>query len=181
MFNKEAFVADFATRIESLRGAERIVKAELLVLSRSVLEALHVTQDIVYVNDLIKALTPVNRKVAILYFQEFSGFQFSQEKQEFTKKDKKIYDEAVAKSNNFLDDPLNNIWSWAARNVEIEAKEFTLERMKKQFESTLKKAKDNQFTELQVIETFMEAGLKMDTLIALMDKIAGKEEQPVKE
>lgn len=178
MFNKEAFVADFATRIESLRGAERIVKAELLVLSRSVLEALHVTQDIVYVNDLIKALTPVNRKVAILYFQEFSGFQFSQEKQEFTKKDKKIYDEAVAKSNDFLDDPLNNIWSWAARNVEIEAKEFTLERMKKQFESTLKKAKDNQFTELQVVETFLEAGLSFDTLIALMAKVAG---EPVKE
>lgn len=172
-FDKAQYDVEFKGEVSKLAEAEKITKAVLLTLSRSALVAHHNTQDVHYVNSIIKVLTPVNRKVAILYFQEFTGFQWSDEKGEFTKKDKKAYDEVFVKAMEFLDDPLNNIWSWAARNVEVEAKEFTIERMKKQFESTLKKAKDNQITELMVIETMMEAGLSMDTLIALMDKIAG--------
>ena len=173
MFDKAQYDPAFKKQVNELSKAEKITKAILLDLSRSVLEAHHATQDVHYVNSVVHVLTPVNKKVAILFFKEFTGFSYSEEEGKFTRKDKKAYDDAQAKAMEFLDDPLNNIWSWAGRNIEIEAKEFTLERMKKQFESTLKKAKDNQFTELQVIETFMEAGLSMDTLIALMDKITG--------
>lgn len=172
-FEKAAYDTGFKASIKELAKAEKITKAVLLDISRSVLEAFHATQDVYYLNEIVKVLTPVNRKVAILYFKEFSGFMFNEEEQIFTKKNKKDYDAVQVKAMEFLDDPLNNIWSWAQRNVEIEAKEFTLERMKKQFESTLKKAADNQYTQLQVIETMMEAGLQMDTLIALMAKIAG--------
>jgi hypothetical protein len=175
MFDKTAFNKAFEAAIIQLTGAEKITKAVLLDMSRSVLVALHATEDIGYVNKLVAALTPVNRKVAILYFQEFSGFKLGKDGL-FSSKDKKKYEECVAKAALFLEDPMNNIWSWAAREIEIEAKEFDLARLKKQLESTLKKATDNQISQLQVVETLMEAGLKLDTLLALMDKIAGKEQ-----
>jgi hypothetical protein len=173
-FNKEEFNASFDVSLTQLHKAEKVTKAILMDLSRSVLVAHHETEDIQYINRVIRVLTPVNRKVAIEYFKVFSGFTFNGEEQIFTKKDKKIYEEAVKKSNDFLDDPLNNIWSWAERNIEIAPKEFTLEAMKKQFAGVLDKATKNNFTQLQVIETFMEAGLSMDTLLALMAKIAGE-------
>lgn len=179
-FDKAQYAPVFKKSVAKLASAEKVVKAELLTLSRSVLEALHATEDIGYVNTLIKALTPVNKRVAVLYFKVFTGFSYSEEEQAFTRKDKKAYDAALAKANEFLEDPLNNIWVWAERNVEVEAKPFDINAMKKQFESILKKAKDNQISELTAIETFMEAGLSMDTLIALMGKIAG-EPAPVKE
>lgn len=174
MFNKQAFEQAFAASIILLQDSEKVTKAQLLTLSRSVLEAHHATEDIGYTNRLINVLTPVNKKVSILYFQAFSGFLFSNEKQEFTKKNKKAYEACKADSDKFLEDPLNNIWSWAAREVDIEPKEFTIERLKKNLEATLKKATDNQFTQMDVLRTFMEAGLKMDTLLQLMGEIEGK-------
>lgn len=175
MFNKEEFQASFEVSLTRLHNAEKITKAVLLDLSRSVLVAHHETEDIQYINRVIRVLTPVNRKVAIEYFKAFSGFTFNNEESIFTKKDKKIYEEAKAKATDFIEDPLNNIWTWADRNIEIAPKEFTLEAMKKQFASVLDKAGKNNFSQLQVIETFMEAGLSLDTLLALMSKIEGKE------
>jgi hypothetical protein len=173
-FNKDVFVKAFDAAIIELAGAEKITKAVLLTLSRTVLEAHHVTQDIGYINRLVAVLTPVNRKVAILFFTEFSGFKLGKDGL-FSGKDKKNYEAAAERTAVFLEDVNNNIWSWAAREVEIEAKEFDLARLKKNLESTLKKSADNGISQLQVIETLMEAGLKLDTLIALMDKVAGKE------
>lgn len=174
-FNKETFAKAFDLSLAKLAESEKVTKAELLSLSRTVLEAMHITQDIGYVNRLIAVLTPVNRKVAIMYFQEFTGFKWNPDNQQFTTKDKKNYEERHAKALAFLEDPLNNIWSWAAREVEVEKKEFDLDRLKKQLEGTMKKANDAGFNQLQVLETMMEAGLKLDTLLALMDKVAGKE------
>lgn len=173
-FDKAVFIKAFDAAIIALAGAEKITKAVLLDLSRSVLEAHHVTEDVGYINRLIAVLTPVNKKVAVLYFQAFSGFKYSAEAQQFTNKNKKDYDACHKAALEFLEDPLNNIWTWAAREVEIEAKEFDLARLKKNLEATLKKSKDNGISQLQVIETMMEAGLELDTLIALMGKIEGK-------
>lgn len=175
-FNKAKFIKAFDASLAKLADSEKVTKAELMSLSRSVLEAHHVTQDVGFINRLIGVLTPVNRKVAILYFQEFSGFKWNADSQAFTGKDKKKYDEQHKKALDFLADPLNNIWSWAAREVEVEKKDFDLDRLKKQLESTLKKAADAQFSQLQVLETMMEAGLKLDTVLALMDKVQGKAE-----
>lgn len=176
-FNKAKFVKEFDVAIGKLADSEKITKAVLLDLSRSVLMAHHETQDVGYVNRLVAVLTPVNRKVAILYFKEYSGFKWNDDNQQFSVKDKKNYDERLAAALAFLEDPLNNIWSWAAREIEIEPKAFDLARLKKQLESTLKKSHDNGISQLQVIETMMEAGLTLDTLLGLMAKIKG-EPQP---
>lgn len=176
MFDKTVFEKAFDTLLASLAGAEKITKQALLDLSRSTLEAVHATGDIGYANRIIAVLTPVNKKVAILFFDAFSGFVFSKEKQEFTKKDKKGYDAKQAEAMKFLDDPLNNIWSWAAREVDIEAKEFDEERMKKALENVLKKADKAGFNQEQVVRGFLAAGLKLDTLLAIVDEMAAPQQ-----
>lgn len=169
-FDKQAFNTLFDRAIESLQGAEKITKAVLLDLSRSVLEALHVTEDIGYVNRVVAVLTPVNRKVAILYFQEMSGFKGGKDGV-FTTKDKKNYEEVKAKAELFLEDPLNNIWTWAAREIEIEKKEFDLERMKKQAAALVKKVNDNQLSQVDLLKAMLDNGLTVDSLVALMDAV----------
>lgn len=172
-FNKETFVKAFDAAIIELAGAERVTKAVLLTLSRTVLEAHHATEDVGYINRLITVLTPVNKKVAILFFQAFSGFKFSSEKQEFTSKDKKGYDEAHKAALVFLEDVNNNIWSWAAREVDIEPKEFDIERMKKQVTSLLKKVNDNGLSQVDMLKAMLENGLSLDSVLALMKEVEG--------
>lgn len=174
MFNKEAFAKLFEAAIIAIAGAEKVTKATLQTLSRDILTAHHETQDVGFINRLIGVLSPVNRKVAVLYFETFSGFKYNAEKKEFTSKNKKTYDDALKASLAFLEDPLNNIWSWADREVAVEAKEFDLARLKKSCESLVKKVKDNQLPEMAILENLLEAGLSMDTLIGLMAKIEGK-------
>ncbi len=170
--DKATFGVAFDKAIAELAGAEKITKAVLLDLSRSVLEAHHVTQDIGYINRLVAVLTPVNRKVAILYFQEFSGFKGGADGV-FTTKNKKDYDAVLAKAEVFLEDPLNNIWSWAAREVEIEKKDFDEARMKKQVAALLKKVNDNKLSQTVMLKAMLENGLEVATLVALMAEVEG--------
>ena len=170
MFDSKAYQAQFDAAIEKLTGAEKITKAILLDLSRSVLVALHVTEDIGNVNRLVAALTPVNRKVAILYFQEFTGFKGGKDGL-FTSKDKKNYEEVKAKAVAFLEDPLNNIWSWADRAVEIEKKDFDIERMKKQAAALVKKVNDNHLSQVDLLKAMLDNGLTVEALLSLMDVV----------
>lgn len=174
MFVKETFNAYFDNQLSALDGAEKITKAVLLDLSRQILTAHHETQDIGYINRLLAVLTPVNRKVANLYFSEFSGFNFNAKAGEFGKKDKKNYEEAKQRAITFLDDPMNNIWSWAGRNVEVEAKEFDEARLKKAMEATLKKADKAGMSQKQVLKALLEGGLTIDTLMEVMDDITAQ-------
>ena len=86
------------------------------------------------------------------------------------KKDKKNYEEVKEKAVAFLEDPLNNLWTWAARNIVMEAKEFDEARMRKAFENTIKKADKEGFTQVQMLKSFISAGLKIDTLMLLIDE-----------
>lgn len=172
-FDKATFAVAFDAAIILLAGAEKITKETLKDLSRTVLVAHHATEDVGYINRLVDVLTPVNKKVAILFFQAFSGFKFSAEKQLFVSKDKKGYDDAHKSAIAFLEDPLNNIWTWAAREVEIEAKEFDEARMKKQVASLLKKVNDNGLSQVHMLQAMLENGLTLDSVIALMKEVEG--------
>lgn len=174
-FNKQEFEGRFDQSINSLQKAEKTTRTELLSLSRSVLEATHATGDIGYVNRILAVLTPVNRKVAIEYFKAFTGFRFDAEAKQFTKKNKKQYEEAQQACADFLEDPLNNIWSWAERNIEIESKEFDQERLNKTVESLLKKADKNGFKPADVLKAMMQHGVTVDTLVDFMGTIEGIE------
>lgn len=177
MFDKATFEAGLTKAIKALKASEKVTKENLQVLSRSVLEALHhpLGGDIGYVNRLLEVLTPMNKKVAILYFKEFTGFNFDSEKGTFTTKNKKAYAEVQAKVVTFLEDPMNNLWSWAGREVDIEKKEFDLERLQKMTESIVKKADKAGITQLEILRAVMAAGVKVDTILELMQEMDGIE------
>jgi hypothetical protein len=172
MFDKTVFDALFNKAINALLKAEKITKATLQELSRSVLEAHHATQDIGYVNRLVGVLSPMNKKIAVLYFKEFSGFNYDVDELTFTKKNKKNYDEAQEKAIAFLEDPLNNIWTWAERNVDVEKKPITVDVMEAKFKGLLKQAEEANIEQAAVVRAFIKAGLKVETLVAMMDELA---------
>ena len=186
MFDIKKLQASFDASIKKLEGAEAIVRETLRELSRDVLHAWHEHENIVYFNKLVQAkMTPVNRKAMLLFLQEFTGFQYSAEKKEFTKKDKALFEEKKAKAIEFLEDPLNNFWTWAEREIDIEVKDWTPEKVTKMIQSSLKKAVKNGFTQADVIKAVLAGGLD---IAALADILQGMEipkheeqEEPAKE
>src|SRR5690606_25693637 len=154
-FNVIAFNERFAADIEAVKGAERITKEKLKDMSRYVLEQLHTCEDIRNVNALLRVLTPVNRKVAILYFKHFGGFKWSDDHNEFTVKAKNRYDKVRALAQEFLEDPLNNIWTWAERNIEVEAKPLDLKDVTKAVERYLKKADKDGIPQVDVFKAII--------------------------
>lgn len=170
-FNKAKFEAAFALSVIALATSERVTKAELQVQSRAVLEAVHITGDIGYANRLIEVLTPVNKKTAVVYFKHFAGFSFDDNLGIFTKKSKKRYDAAHKESLTFLEDPLNNIWTWAARNLVVEHKPFSLDSVTSNVKLYLQKAKDNGLTDKDVMRAIIKGGISADCIIAIMDEL----------
>ena len=175
-FNREAFVEAFAAAIDALLQSEQITKRELRTLSRTVLEATHETGDIAFVNRLVGVLTPVNRKVCIVYFKHFTGFSFDDRLSLFTKKSKKRYAKAFAEYVQFIAEPGSNVWTWAERNIEIEAKPFSVEKFGTYIKGALQKAHDDGFTNADVMRAIIKAGMDADSIIACMDSLASKEE-----
>lgn len=170
-----AFMARFNVALNDLTKAEKVTRSTLMELSRSVLPIVHETGDIGYVNRILVVLSPMNKRMAIEFFREFSGFRFDDKKGEFVSKDKKRFDECVAAFVKFLEDPLNNIWSWAEKNLEVEKKEFDFGQLKKQTDSLLKKADKNGFKKADVLRAMMESGITADELIEFMQTLPGVE------
>jgi len=174
MFDRNAFTSSFEATLATLAGAEKITKETLRDLSRNLLHITQESQDIGYINRTLEVLTPMNRKTAVLFFTEFSGFLYGEENNRFFKKDKKRYDDIVAKAQEFLADPHNNIWTWAERNVELQSKPWDLGKVTKFAEQALKKAEKEGMTQVQVLEAFFAGGVTMDAVMALMDKLSSQ-------
>ena len=170
-FDKKAFEKVFSQALRKLAGAEKITKDVLRDMSRSVLEAHHATEDVAYINQIIPVLTPINRKVAILFFKEFSGFQWDDETKRFTKKSKKHYDAKHQLSMDFLADPHQNIWTWAERNVEVEKKPAPslLDKVEIFIHDVLPKAEKAGITQAEIITAIFKAGVKPEAVIAAFD------------
>ena len=172
-FNKQAFEAKLASNIDELTKAEKITKAIVRELSREILEAFHITEDVAYINAIIGALTPVNKRVAILFFTEFSGFRV--DGGVFTKKDKSKYQKAKDAALAALEDPNFNLWSWAEKEVDIEPKAFDINMVTKQVERMTKKATDAGLTQADVLRAVFKAGFDMEALLTVMNEVAGVE------
>lgn len=171
MFNREAFLVQFAVSIEALCISETTTKRELRSLSRSVLEYSIETGDVAIVNRLLQVLTPVNRKVAVKYFETFSGFVIDDATKLFKGKSKKRWDESVKAAKEFLSDPHNNIWTWAEINIEIEKKQFDLSQVTDAFKAFVKKAQKENLTQKDVLGAIFKAGVELDTVLALMGEM----------
>lgn len=189
-FDKKVFDKEFNTRLGKLGKAESSVRAELNVLSRGVLEAVHATEQIGYVNQLMAVLTPVNRKAATVFFKHFTGFHYDEATRMFTKKSKKRYDQAHKDAMAFLQDPNNNMFSWAERHIEVEQKPFDqasfLKAQHKAFVRAVQQAKDNGIDQKELFSAMFKPeegkpGLDVDALVAVleaMDVVEVKVEEP---
>lgn len=174
-FDRAGFEKVFNGQVLRLKRSEMITRQVLMVLSRTVLEAHHATEDVGYINRLLEVLTPVNRKVAVVYFTHFSGFHYDDTLARFTKKSGKRYDECDKLSTIFLEDPLNNIWSWAGRNVEIQKKDFELAQVTAYMGNVLKKAAKAGVSQADLLRAVLKAGIEADAIIAMLDDLGSPE------
>lgn len=187
MFDRKVFEKDYNARIGRLGKAEKSVREELNVLSRSVLEAVHATENIGYVNKLLGCLTPVNRKAAVVFFKHFTGFHYDEAVRSFTKKSKKRYDDAHKASLEFLQDPHNNMFSWAERHIEVEQKPFEalafLKKQQKAFATALQTARDHGISQKELFSMLFksEEGKPGIDAAALVEVLAAMGEVEVKE
>lgn len=173
MFDRTAFYASFDARIDVLKQAEKITKDTLRDLSRDLLSITHETEDIGFVNRTLNVLTPMNRKTAILFFKEFSGFKWSEEEISFVAKDKKRWDDIVARGVREMEDPHFNLWTWAEKNVTIEAKPFDLAKVTVFAKQAIKKAQENGIKQSDLLKAFFDGGFDPESLLVFMDAMAG--------
>lgn len=181
--SKIAFVAAFTQSFDALRQSEDITKRELKALSRSLLSALHglddamLTGDIQYVNQVLPVLSPVNKRVAVLYFKEFSGFHYDEKLAVFTKKSQKDYMRACDASIALIADVNQNIFTWAERHVEMEVKPFDEKKVTQFITNQIKKADKDGKGQLEVMRAVLAAGITPQVLLLLMDEMT---KEPVK-
>lgn len=177
-FDKKVFDKEFNRRIGQLGKAEASVRSELNVLSRGVLEAVHATEQIGYVNQLLAVLTPVNRKAAVVFFKHFAGFHYDEVTRMFTKKSKKRYEQAHKNAMEFLQDPNNNMFSWAERHIEVEQKPFDqasfLKAQHKAFIRAVQQARDNGIDQKELFAAMFKPeegkpGLDVNALVAVLE------------
>lgn len=171
-FNSQQFAASFDKTLKALDKAEKFTKDTLRDLSRDLISVTHETQDIGFVNRTIQVLTPMNRRTAIIFFKAFSGFKWNDDEQSFTKKDKAGFDAVVKTAAVEMEDPHFNIWTWAEKNVEVEAKKFSLDDVKKFAERAIKKGEKEGISQTDLLKAFFEGGFKPESLIAMMEAMA---------
>jgi transcriptional/translational regulatory protein YebC/TACO1 len=114
-------------RIESgivtLAKTERITKKVLSELSRTLVAYVYETGDVSLVNRTIQVLTPVNKRVACLYFPTYIGWSFDEKTCMFGKKAKdKTYNKKLELATAYLEDEGNDIWRYAEDEIQLQAK-----------------------------------------------------------
>jgi len=171
MFDIIKFNAEFDVALASLQKAEKITKATLSELSRLLLEQQHFNGDIQPCNRLLSVLTPVNCKTAVLFFMHFSGHVYSEKEGVFKGRDKAHFEAKQKNALAFLEDPHNNIWTWAEREVKIEAKPFTLDKVTKFMENALKKAEKEGISQTDVIKAILKAGIEPEAFVEILGEL----------
>ena len=116
----KAFDVEFDNAVEQIGASEKITKNLLKVYASLAVHAVHQFQNPAYLNKLRAALTPVNKKVFTEFALYFAGYSFDKDAQAFTTKSKKRYIEAKARWDAFCEVPLNYIWVWADRHIQVE-------------------------------------------------------------
>lgn len=168
-FDRNAFMEAFDGKLRRLTNAEKVTKDTLRDLSRELLYILFETEDVSFINRTIGVLTPVNRKVAILFFKAHIAFKHEASSGNFLSKDKKKYDETKARVLELLEeDPHFNIWTWADKNVEVEVKPLDLSKITVFVKNALKKADEQGINKAEVFKAMMEGGFEAQELIDIL-------------
>ena len=182
MYSRAQFTAAFNEALDAVRNAEGVTKRELKTMSRDLLSVLHakggeMEGDIQFINALLGVLTPINRKVGVLFFKHFSGFNYSDDTKVFTKKDKKRYEECREASVAFLSDPNQNIWTWADREIAVEQRPFDPNAITQFIGRALKKMDGDQAAVLRAV---FAGGITPAAFMVVLEEITAAG-QPVQE
>jgi succinate dehydrogenase flavin-adding protein (antitoxin of CptAB toxin-antitoxin module) len=171
LFNKQTFERNFSEALERITKSENITKHELKVVSRTMLEAWHITGNVHYVNRLLKAVTPVNKKALIVFSKHFGGFSYDEVLGEFTHKSKKRYENAHKLALEFLENPNNNLWTWAERHIEVQQKPFSIENVEKFIKGALNKGAGVGLSQVDILKAVFKAGVSPECVIQVMDEL----------
>ena len=176
MFNKQIFDAMFEKNVTRLARVENMTRELLKNMSREVVNAVHETGDIGYINTTLAALTLMNRKTMVLFAQEFTGFVYDEKAKTFTQKgNKKVYARAKEAFDLAMQDPHFNIWTWAEKNVQVERKPLDLDKITQYMKGVLKKAEDEDVSQAAILRAVLKGGIEFDTLIDVMKEMAEEE------
>lgn len=170
---------------EEVKNAEKVTKAKLRELSRDLLVYVPESDDIDIVNRLIGVLTPVNRRVSILYFAHFLPWE--QEKDadgNFLRFGKRMKGEKKLKRKQeaitaWLADDANDIWTWSDDNVEVKKKDF-MATVSKAIEKALKgdeKSDTPPLTQDQLMAAIFQGGADVTAMLAACETKVAEMEQ----
>ena len=175
-FNQQVFDAHFTRNLARLARVEGMTKELVKNMANEVIVALHETGNIGYVNEMLRVLTPVNRRAMAEFGKEFTGFVYDEKAKEFASKSpKKVYAARKEAFDQFIAEPHNNIWTWSERNLKVEAKPFDLAKVTAFMKSALKKAADEDISQADVLRAVLQGGVEIDTLISVMQTMDGIE------
>ena len=71
----------------------------------------------------------------------------------------------------FLENPNNNIWSWAERHITVEHKAFDSEAITKYITGELKKAQGVGLTQVDVLKAVFKGGIDPATVVAVFEEM----------
>lgn len=164
-------------RLEAIAAAEKITRVELRELSRELLQYVPDSQDIDIVNRLVKVLTPMNAKTAILYFSHFLPWDVEKDNDgKFVRfggkhQGDKHVNRKLDLIKAFLADPENNIWTWADVNVEVKQKDFagTITKAVKAALKGDEKSATDPLTIDQVVTAVLDGGITLAAMLEIME------------
>lgn len=165
------------TRIDNIAGAEKITKSELGILSREILTyvVLNASGDVQVVNRLLTVLTPMNLKVSQLFFSEFLPHKFEDGLFGGKFKGEKKLDEYFHKTKEFLSNEDNNIWTWAAKNVEVKAKpKDYVEKIARLVKNALEDDNEGVSAD-EIIAAVFKGGVSIDDMFNAIEAMTQKE------
>ena len=151
----KAFDVEFNNAVEQIGASEKITKSLLKVYASLAVQAVHQFQNPAYLNKLLAALTPVNKKVFTEFALYFAGYSFDKDSQAFTTKSKKRYIEAKARWDAFCEDPLNNLWVWADRHGTWERKPFSVQTLNGSFQRAWRAAHKANISNVDVLKAML--------------------------
>ena len=162
------------TRIDNIRASEKITKVELSAISRELLFYVPESKDIDAVNRLLNVLTPMNYRTAQLFFANFLPWVWDEKNNRFAAMSKgdKAVTAKLANIKEFLEEPHNDIWLWAERNIKLETKKTPFdERIQALVGKALKGEKGvDPIGKREIIMAVMAGGVSAGDLINMMEE-----------
>lgn len=165
--------ATLNNRVNAIIKSEKVTKAELGAFSREYLPYVYANNDIGMVNRLIAGLTPVNKKIAALYFTHFLAWEWTEETKTFgAKLSGKKLDAKQKDVETFLAEPANNIWTWAEENTKTEKRVPNyFKDLTRLLERGLKAEGDEKLTPEMIVTAIKTAdGLSLDDFMKALGK-----------